>query len=101
MRDGLVVFDRWLAGFLERQRDGELLLLTADHGNDPTTPSTDHSREHVPLLARLAGGGRGRDLGLRVGFTDVAATLAAFYGCGDFGVGNSFLPELTEGRLHG
>ena len=101
MRDGLVVFDRWLAGFLERQRDGELLLLTADHGNDPTTPGTDHSREHVPLLARLEGGGPGRDLGLRESFMDVAATLAAFHGLHDFGNGTSFLAELTEGRTHG
>ena len=101
MRDGLVVFDRWLAGFLERQRDGELLLLTADHGNDPTTPGTDHSREHVPVLVRLAGAGPGRDLGLRDGFMDVAATLAAFYGLHDFDSGTSFLPELTEGRAHG
>ena len=97
MRDGLVAFDAWLAGFLERQRPGELLLLTADHGNDPTTPSTDHSREHVPLLAHLAGGGPGRDLGLRLGFMDVAATLAAYFGHEDITVGRSFLPDLQAG----
>src|SRR5690606_24735929 len=44
-------FDAWLAGFLGALRAGDLLIVTADHGNDPATPSTDHSREHVPLLA--------------------------------------------------
>lgn len=47
----LNIFDVWLGGFLEKLRPDELLILTADHGNDPTTPSTDHSREQVPFLA--------------------------------------------------
>ena len=100
MAGGLAVFDAWLTGFLERQRAGELLLLTADHGNDPTTPGTDHSREQVPLLAHLPGDAAGRDLGVREGFMDVGATLAAFFGCRDFTSGRSFLADLQSGGSH-
>jgi phosphopentomutase len=101
MRDGLAACDRWLAGFLERLRPGDLLVLTADHGNDPTTPSTDHSREHVPLLALVQGTGAGRDLGVRRGFMDVAATFAAFFGLEGWSVGTSFLNALQKGHDDG
>lgn len=93
-RDGLVVFDRWLAGFLEALAGGDLLLLTADHGNDPTTPSTDHSREHVPLLACLGGNRSGVDLGLRETFADVGATIAEHFRARAPRCGTSFLPAL-------
>jgi phosphopentomutase len=96
MRGGLEAFDRWLGGFLPRLREGDLLLLTADHGNDPTTPSTDHSREAVPLLACLGGRDRGPDLGTQQGFMDVAATLADFFGAPAPRRGTSFLSRLTE-----
>ncbi len=95
MADGLQVFDSWFDGFLALLRPGDLLLLTADHGNDPTTPSTDHSREYVPLLALLAGGGPGRDLGVRATFADFGATLAQFHDLPDPAVGTGFLPLLT------
>ncbi|MGD9548503.1 MAG: phosphopentomutase [Candidatus Krumholzibacteriia bacterium] len=97
MKEGLEAFDRWLGGFLPGLRPGDLLLLTADHGNDPTTPSTDHSREQVPLIALLAGGGTGGDLGLRIGFMDVAATLADFFGVPAPRKGTSFWPQMTDG----
>ena len=80
MQGGLERFDVWLAGFLEQMRSGDLLLITADHGNDPTTPSTDHSREQVPLLAYLAGGPPGCDLGTRETFADLGATIADYFG---------------------
>ena len=54
------------------------MVLTADHGNDPTSTSTDHSREYVPLL--YLGEKPGRDLGLRASFNDHAATVAAYFG---------------------
>jgi len=74
----LAWFDGWLAGFTADWNPADLLLLTADHGNDPTTASTDHSREYVPLLA-FTGSGPGRDLGTRSSFADVGATaLEAF-----------------------
>ena len=94
MKRGLEEFDAWLGGFLARRRPGELLVITADHGNDPTTPSTDHSREQVPLLARLCGRGPGAPLGVREGFMDVAATLAAYFGAEAPREGASFLPLL-------
>jgi phosphopentomutase len=59
---------------------GDLAILTSDHGNDPTTPSTDHSREAVPLLAWGPGLRRGVSLGLRATFADVAATIADAFG---------------------
>ncbi len=97
MKEGLEAFDRWLGGFLPGLRSGDLLLLTADHGNDPTTPSTDHSREQVPLIALLAGGGAGGDLGVRIGFMDVAATLADFFAVPAPRKGTSFWPQMKDG----
>ncbi|MBK7046197.1 MAG: phosphopentomutase [bacterium] len=96
MRGGLEQFDRWLGGFLPRLRAGDLLLMTADHGNDPTTPSTDHSREMVPLLACLGGLERGTDLGTLQGFMDVAATIADFFGAPPPRRGSSFLARLNQ-----
>ncbi|MEZ5066801.1 MAG: phosphopentomutase [bacterium] len=69
-----------------------ILLFTADHGNDPTTPSTDHSREEVPLLVWT--GGEGRPLGTRTTFADVAATLAENFGVAGIAAGTSFLADL-------
>ncbi len=90
----LAEFDAAIPRFLEKLRPGEPLFITADHGTDPTTPGTDHSREHVPLLA--VGGGRGVDLGLRETFADVGATLAEFFGMPQTAVGRSFLGEVME-----
>ena len=75
----MIEFDRWLAGFLPARRDEDLLIITADHGNDPTFRGTDHTRERVPLLVRHAGRAA-VDLGERDTFADVAATLAEFLG---------------------
>jgi phosphopentomutase len=72
----------------------DLLLVTGDHGNDPTTPSTDHSREHVPVLAtgpRVAGN---RDLGTRASFADLGQTIAEIFDVGPLRTGTSFLAEL-------
>jgi phosphopentomutase len=97
MAAGLREFDAWLAGFLPALRPGDLLLITADHGNDPTTPSTDHSREEVPLLALLAGrDGPGPDLGRRETFADLGATLAEFFGASPPPSGRSFLADLRR-----
>ena len=68
-------FDAWLPEFLSRLGDEDALIITADHGCDPSTPSTDHSREHTPML--LIGGGvkAGVNLGTRIGFCDISATV--------------------------
>jgi len=68
--------------------------VTADHGNDPTTPSTDHSREYVPVLAVGAPVTPGRDLGERPTFADLGQTLADVFDVGPLPCGTSFLPDL-------
>jgi phosphopentomutase len=91
-------FDARLATVLPRLRDDDLLVVTADHGNDPTTPSTDHSREHVPLLVTGRAVRTGVDLGTRSTFADVGQTLADVFGVGALANGTSFLPEITAER---
>jgi phosphopentomutase len=76
----LLEFDRSLPDILAKLRDGDMLVLTADHGNDPTTPSTDHSREYVPLLLYWKGIPAGQPLGTRKTFADLAATAARALG---------------------
>src|SRR5579862_31301 len=85
--------DGWLPSFEDKLKDGDLAILTADHGCDPTTPSTDHSREYVPLLVY---GKRSRpnvNLGLRATLSDVGQTVADIFGT-RIGRGAGFLPEL-------
>jgi len=86
-------FDAALPSITSRLKEDDLLFITADHGNDPTTPSTDHARECVPLLA---GGMRvvPRDLGERPTFSDLGATVGEWFGLEFRGRGKSFLSEL-------
>ncbi len=86
--------DAELPALLEVSQHRDLLILTADHGNDPTTPSTDHSREYVPLLAYGPGLKAGVDLGVRETFSDVAATVAEALDVPWDGPGRSFLRDL-------
>jgi phosphopentomutase len=86
-------FDARLAELLPRLRPDDLLIVTADHGNDPTTPSTDHSREHVPLLV-LGAGSRPVPLGDRATFADLGQTLAGVFGVTPLAHGTSFRREL-------
>jgi phosphopentomutase len=89
-------FDVRLGELLPRLADTDLLVLTADHGNDPTTPSTDHSREYVPLLVTGARVGCGIDLGTRSTFADLGQTLADVFGVGPCPHGTSFLSEICR-----
>lgn len=89
-------FDARLAQVLPLLRDTDLLIVTADHGNDPATPSTDHSREHVPLLVAGASVKAGADLGTRVTFADVGQTLVDIFGLAPLKVGTSFLRDLVR-----
>jgi phosphopentomutase len=95
---GLEEFDSYLAALLDRVGPETLLIITSDHGNDPTTASTDHSREYVPLIAYHGGAGcvrGGRDLGTRSTFADVGRTIARNFGLsGDF-PGASFLIDIV------
>ena len=86
-------FDRALPSLLSALTEDDLLLISADHGNDPTTPSTDHARERVPVL--IAGPSvRPIRLAERSTFADVGATLAEWFGLAYRGRGASFLPEI-------
>ena len=87
-------FDRALPSIISALREDDLFFITADHGNDPTTPSTDHARECVPLLAA---GSRVRpvNLGRRSTFSDLGATAADWFGLPFRGRGTSFLGELV------
>jgi len=87
-------FDRRLARVLPRLRQDDLLLVTADHGNDPTTASTDHSREYVPLLATGAHVRAGADLGTRATFADLGQTLADLFEVRPLAYGTSFLRDM-------
>ena len=91
--DALREFDAALPSITSRLKEDDLLFITADHGNDPTTPSTDHARERVPLLVA---GKRvvPADLGERGTFSDLGATVAEWFGLSFRGCGTSFLSEL-------
>jgi phosphopentomutase len=91
-------FDRRLADVLRRLRDDDLLVVTADHGNDPTTPSTDHAREYVPLLLAGTRVQAGRDLGTRSTFADLGQTLAQVFAVGPLQKGTSFLDDIVAVR---
>jgi phosphopentomutase len=88
-------FDARLARVLRRLRHDDILIVTADHGNDPTTPTTDHSREYVPLIVTGARVGHGVDLGTRPTFADLGQTLAELFQVGPMARGTSFLRELS------
>ena len=87
-------FDGRLRHLLPRLREDDLLVITADHGNDPTTPSTDHSREHVPVLASGPRVNNDVALGTRKTFADLGQTIADNFGVGRMPHGTSFLPLL-------
>ena len=86
-------FDEWLPEFERELRDDDLVILTADHGCDPTVPGTDHTREYVPLLAVGSRVRRGADLGLRRSLSDIGQTVAVNFGA-SIEHGASFLPQL-------
>jgi phosphopentomutase len=87
-------FDTQLPHLLETVGTGDLLILTADHGNDPVARSTDHSREYVPLLCVVGGRETGGALGTRSTFADVAATIAGYFRVRNSLAGTSFLSQL-------
>ncbi|HKC57284.1 MAG TPA: phosphopentomutase [Vicinamibacterales bacterium] len=88
-------FDEALARLLPVLRGSDLLVITADHGNDPSTPSTDHSREYVPALFTGSQVKRGADIGTRRTFADLGQTLAANFGVGPLAHGTSFLEDIV------
>jgi phosphopentomutase len=90
----LAKFDVQLPVIFRSLRSHDLLIVTSDHGNDPVTPSTDHSREYVPLLVSGPSVKGGVDLGIRSTFADVAATITDLFGLDSCDIGTSFVQEV-------
>ena len=90
-------FDEFLTSFLPNMREEDVLLITADHGCDPATPSTDHSREYTPMLICGKGIKSGVNLGTRASFSDISATVLEYFGVAQEGTkGESFLRLVTK-----
>lgn len=89
-------FDYQLSGLLPLLKDDDLLIITADHGNDPTWHGTDHTREHVPLLAYSPSMKEAIDLSLRHSFGDIGQTVLANFGLSPYAVGTSFLKDIMK-----
>jgi phosphopentomutase len=83
-----------LAGLMTQLQPRDLLVVTADHGNDPTTPSTDHAREYVPVFLMGEAVRRGIDIGTRATFADLGQTIAELFGVGPLEHGSSFLGAI-------
>ncbi|KOF11218.1 phosphopentomutase [Planococcus glaciei] len=93
--EALEAFDRRLPEVLERMTEDDLLIITADHGNDPTFPGTDHTREYVPLLAFSPRFNGGQELALGKTFADIGATIADNFSAPMPKFGNSILTKLN------
>ena len=93
--EALEYFDKYLPAMIEKLREEDILIITADHGCDPTTPGTDHTREHIPILVYGKKLRNGVNLGVRETFADIAATVAEYFGY-EFSAGTSFLHEIVE-----
>ena len=90
-------FDKQLGEFIENMREDDMLIITADHGCDPATPSTDHSREYVPMVVYGKGVKGGVDLKTRESFADISATVLDFFGVDQKDTkGTSFLQEVAK-----
>ena len=92
----LAEFDARLPEIRARLRPGDVLIITADHGCDPTTPGTDHTREYVPILVTGAAVKPGVDLGVRETFSDVAATIAGLLQVTWNGPGRNMAGEFLQ-----
>ena len=92
----LEMFDYQLGGLLELLTEDDLLLITADHGNDPTWKGTDHTRELVPLLAYSPSFTGPIDLGDRRSFADIGQTILENFGVKESFAGESFLQLLAK-----
>lgn len=90
-------FDARLPEVFEKMKEEDLLIITADHGNDPLHHGTDHTREYVPLLVYNSTYTKGKELPIRETFADVGATIAENFGVQMPNYGTSFLTELKQG----
>lgn len=96
MKEALEHFDRHLPSIIDTLNEDDILILTADHGNDPTDNSTDHSREYVPILTYSPKGNKGNNLGTRQTFADLGNTVVDYFGFDTKEIkGNSFLSSIV------
>ncbi|MCK4307900.1 phosphopentomutase, partial [candidate division WOR-3 bacterium] len=91
---GLSEFDEWLPSLLSKLKSEDILFITADHGVDPTTPSTDHSREYIPILVYGDMIISGVNLEVRESFSDIGATIGEYFGVKTL-AGKSFLSSIS------
>ena len=94
--EAVMYFDSKLPEIKSAMKDDDILIITADHGCDPTTPSTDHSREFVPLLVYGKNVKEGVNLGVRKQFSDIAATVAEYLGINETFGAESFLKDVIK-----
>ena len=92
----LEYFDRKLPELEERMEEGDILMITADHGCDPTYPGTDHTREYIPLLIVGKHVKQGVNLHIRPAFNDIGATVYEYLTGEQWREGTSFLKEIWE-----
>lgn len=95
--ESLQEFDRAIPAIVSKLADDDILIITGDHGNDPTSESTDHSREFTPVLLCPAAKAERQNLGTRDTFSDVASTVADFFGIAETFPGQSMLKEAEQG----
>lgn len=93
--EALEYFDRFIPKIISLLEEDDILLITADHGCDPTTPGTDHTREYIPIVIYGKKLKRGEDIGIRESFSDIAATVAEYFG-DTFPTGTSFLKNISK-----
>ncbi len=93
--EALEYFDRFVPEMISLMGKEDVLLITADHGCDPTTPGTDHTREYIPIVIYGKNLRQGADLGVRETFSDIGATAAEYFGY-TFPAGTSFLKEISK-----
>jgi phosphopentomutase len=92
----LTYFDEQLPRILKGLREDDIFMVTADHGCDPSTPSTDHSREYIPLVIYGNQINRGVNIGTRKTFSDSAATILDYFKIESRVAGTSFLDEILK-----
>ena len=92
-KDALEEFDVQLGELMSKMKDGDVIMITADHGNDPTAPGTDHTREYVPILV-YANNLQGGPMKVRESFADVGATISEIFNVKQTEHGKSFLKEI-------
>lgn len=96
-KNALEYFDSKLPEIMENLKDEDILIITADHGNDPSTPSTDHSREYIPILVYGKKLKKGCDLGTRNTYADISASILEMFNLPKLEYGESFYKSITVG----